>query len=473
MRTLIALSIVLAYVIFTVAILRAHRRKAAASASALASASTATAASASTSDVQHRACAGATPSSARAPWLVAFASQTGYAEQLALQTAKSLEAANIPMRVRSLEKLSMDEISRAERALFIVSTYGEGDPPDAGLAFVSTVMSRTPPLAQLGYGVLALGDRTYRNFCGFGRTLDAWLRQQSATPFFDLIEMDNADENALRHWQHQVGTLTGRDDLPEWQAPRDERWQIAQRRLLNPGSAGLPCYHIELVPLEGALPDWQAGDIAVLTPPGGGPREYSIASTPKDGALHILVRQSRRADGTPGVASSWLTQGAAPGSEVPLRIRVNSNFRSPPDSRPLILIGNGTGIAGLRSHLKVRESQARERNGATRNWLLFGERNARSDSFYAQDIERWKSSGLLSRVDLAFSRDQHERVYVQHLIPPAANMLREWVTQGAAIYVCGSAEGMASAVDEALAAVLSRDTLDQLMAERRYRRDVY
>jgi sulfite reductase (NADPH) flavoprotein alpha-component len=197
-------------------------------------------------------------------------------------------------------------------------------------------------------------------------------------------------------------------------------------------------------------------------------REYSIASLPSDGALHILVRQSRRTDGSLGLASGWLTERAAIGSEIQLRIRRNSNFHAPADARPLILIGNGTGIAGLRSHLK-----ARERAGAHRNWLIFGERNAQYDSFYREDIARWQRAGVLTRTDLAFSRDQPERIYVQHLIQRAERSVRDWVAEGAAIYVCGSAAGMSPAVEEALTAALGRDLFEQLIAERRFRRDVY
>lgn len=444
MRFLLAALIIAAYIVFTVMVLRAHRRKAGA----------------------HKSGDGA--SDQRAPLLVAHASQSGYAEQIAKQTAQALQAANIPTRVRSLADISVDELTRTERALFVVSTYGEGDPPDAGLRFVKRVMSRTPALSRLTYGVLALGDRTYHNFCGFGRGLDRWLRRHSAVPMFDRVEVDNADEAALLNWQRCIEALGGNTSATVWSGPRDERWQIAGRKHLNPGSAGHPCFHLELKPIESEKLHWAAGDIAVLTPPGTNARDYSIASMPSEGSLHILVRQSRRADGTLGVASGWLTEQAAIGSEIRLRIRPNSNFHAPEDACPIILIGNGTGIAGLRSHLKARESLP-----GSRNWLIFGERNASHDSFYGQDIERWRASGVLTRVDLAFSRDQDERIYVQHVIQRSEKEIREWVADGAVIYVCGSAAGMAAAVDEALAGALGREKLDELMAARRYRRDVY
>jgi sulfite reductase (NADPH) flavoprotein alpha-component len=466
MRFLIAAAIVAAYIAFTVAILRAHRRKA--SAAQGSAGGTATTRAATHGDGTNTGSNDSSESSSAAPLLVAYASQTGYAEQLAKQTAQSLQAANIPSRVRPLAELSIDELASTERALFVVSTYGEGDPPDAGLAFVHSVMSHTPALSRLGYGVLALGDRTYRNFCGFGRTLDGWLQRQCAVPMFDLVEVDNADEAALLHWQRHLGTLTGHDAAPVWTPPRNDRWQIANRKLLNPGSAGHPCFHIELQPADGTKVHWNAGDVAVLTPPGTNAREYSIASMPSDGSLHILVRQSRRADGTLGIASGWLTEQAALGAEIPLRIRTNANFHSPADRGPIILIGNGTGIAGLRSHLKAREGLR-----GSRNWLIFGERNAAHDSFYKDDIGRWRASGLLTRADLVFSRDQDERIYVQHVIQRSEDELRDWVAHGATIYVCGSAAGMATAVDEALAAALGREALNALLAARRYRRDVY
>jgi sulfite reductase (NADPH) flavoprotein alpha-component len=482
MRFLLAAIVIATYVVFTVAVLRAHRRKAAREMAAAHGALCAGGDPGQTSAVSSGsatssgspasgASAALTPSapsaaSPPAPMLVAYASQSGYAEQIANQTARALHAANIPSRVRSLAELSIEELSATERALFVVSTYGEGDPPDTGLSFVSSVMSRSPMLSRLAFGVLALGDRTYRNFCGFGKTLDGWLRRQCAVPMFDLVEVDNADEAALLHWQRHIGALGG--NTPVWTAPRNDRWQIAGRKLLNPGSAGHPCFHIELKPTDGTKMHWSAGDIAVLTPPGTNAREYSIASMPAEGSLHILVRQSRRADGTLGIASGWLTEAAKIGSEIPLRIRTNSNFHSPADARPVILIGNGTGIAGLRSHLKAREGV----RGA-RNWLIFGERNAAHDSFYEQDIERWRASGVLTRVDYAFSRDQDERVYVQHVVQRFGEEIREWVADGAVIYVCGSAAGMATAVDEALAAALGRDRLYELLSQRRYRRDVY
>ncbi|MET0288534.1 MAG: iron-uptake factor, partial [Pseudoxanthomonas sp.] len=135
---------------------------------------------------------------------------------------------------------------------------------------------------------------------------------------------------------------------------------------------------------------------------------------------------------------------------------------------PMILIGNGTGIAGLRSLIKDAA-----RTGHHGHWLLFGERNAAHDHFCAQDMRDWHADGHLQRLDLAFSRDQDHKVYVQHHLADAADALRAWIARGAVIHVCGSLAGMARGVDETLRQVLGEDAVDALAAEGRYRRDVY
>lgn len=420
----------------------------------------------------------------RSTTLVAFASQTGFAEQLAAQTAKSLSAVT-PVRVASLADLDATDLPGIEQALFVVSTTGEGDAPDQIAKFVRDTLNGAVALPNLRYGVLALGDREYDNFCAFGHRLDGWLRHQGATPLFDLVEVDNGDEGALRHWQHQLSVLSDSPDLPDWETPRYERWRLIERHHVNPGSTGDPCFHIALQPCDGVNPQeggantqWSAGDIAEIDPQNSTwnehaaeplpHREYSIASLPADGAIHLLVRQMHRPGGEPGLGSGWLTQHAALGGEVALRIRGNSNFHAPTDSRPLILIGNGTGIAGLRALLKARIAAAH-----SRNWLIFGERSARTDRFYAEDIEQWQQQGWIETLDRVFSRDQPERRYVQHRLLECSTQLRAWVSDGASIYVCGSLKGMAPEVDAALTRILGADIMEQLAVDGRYRRDVY
>jgi sulfite reductase (NADPH) flavoprotein alpha-component len=203
---------------------------------------------------------------ARARVLVAYASQTGFAQQLAERTADTLAQARVAVDLRSLSQLDAASLAAYARALFIASTTGEGDPPDHVLAFVHDVLGAQPSLPVLRYGVLALGDREYANFCGFGHALDLRLRHAGASPLFDLIEVDNGDPGALRHWQHHLGLLAEVSDLPDWEAPRYSRWRVAERVHLNPGSTGGPCFHLALQPMDTALPRWQAGDIAEIGP---------------------------------------------------------------------------------------------------------------------------------------------------------------------------------------------------------------
>jgi sulfite reductase (NADPH) flavoprotein alpha-component len=412
---------------------------------------------------------------APASTLIAYATQTGYAQQVALQTVQSLQAAGRDVRMTSLAELQLDDLNSVERVLFVVSTTGEGDAPDPAAMFVRNVLARSATLPALQYGLLALGDREYDNFCAFGHQLDAWLRHQGARSLFDVIEVDNGDEGALRHWQHNLALAFNAPDLPDWEMPTYERWRLTRRELMNPGSAGDPCFFIELTPLDPTALQWNAGDIAEIDPFNSHAsarrhphREYSIASIPSDGAIHLVVRQMRRPEGELGLGSGWLTQSAAVGDEIALRVRANPNFHLPTTAAPVILIGNGTGIAGLRALLKARIER-----GQRNNWLLFGERNSAHDAFFDAEIRSWQSEGWLEQVDRVYSRDQAQRRYVQNRLAECETELKDWLDRGASIYVCGSLAGMAPGVHAALATALGEDAVEALASAGRYRRDVY
>lgn len=410
-------------------------------------------------------------SSSEPPILVLFASQTGQAEAIAWQTARQLSAASMPARVMELNALDAPTLAGARRALFIASTYGEGDAPDGASVFVERTMTNSPPaLPSLRYAVLALGDRQYANFCGFGRALDEWLQAAGARREFDRIEVDNSDPAALASWQTQWGE-TPEPGIGDAATASFTQWRLVARRHLNPGSAGGPVFHLGLVPQAGAMPHWASGDlaqVAVAIDPTH-PRDYSIASVHTDGELQLLVRQEQHPDGTLGAASGLLTSTLSIGDTVALRLRAHRAFRLDGDeNRPLILIGNGTGIAGLRAHLRARAAMGRHDN-----WLVFGERQAAHDFLYREEIEAWQADGVLQRLDMVFSRDQTERFYVQHRLLQSADTLLRWLHDGAAVYVCGSLQGMASGVDAALRQIAGEALINELTASGRYRRDVY
>ncbi|MEZ5464142.1 MAG: sulfite reductase subunit alpha [Lysobacteraceae bacterium] len=457
---------------------------------------------------------------------VFWASQTGFASELAERTASSLSGTGLAADAVDLGSIEPEALRDCRRALFVVSTTGEGDPPDHALGFMAALMSSDVRLDGLSFGLLALGDREYAQFCAFGHALDRRLRELGARPLFDAVEVDNGDAGALRHWQHHLGLLSGAPELPDWAPVSYQTWTLANRRLANPGSPGGPAWHIELRRPSGVAARWEAGDIVEVGPRHAREevrsllerlsldaagivrvgeqtmpladrvaachlpmpdevagldaqalsdalqplphREYSIASLPDEGHVRLLIREMQRADGTPGLGSGWLCRHAAINEGIALRIRRNPNFHAPPDARPLLLIGNGTGIAGLRALLRARIAA-----GHRRNWLLYGERRASADDVYADDLRDWRDAGWLERCDAVFSRDGGAHRYVQDALRAAGDELRRWVEDGAAIYVCGSLEGMAPGVDAVLRETLGDERVEVMLASGHYRRDVY
>jgi sulfite reductase (NADPH) flavoprotein alpha-component len=460
------------------------------------------------------------------PVLLTFATQTGHAERIALQTAAVLQSAGVAVVLQPLVRLSVDALQRYRKVLLVASTFGDGDPPDSLRAFARQFARQTGSgLQNVHYGLLALGDRHYANFCGFGRALDHDLRGHGAQALFPMIEVSNGDAGALARWQQSLAD-TFAVQVDTWQTHQPkvapfEPWRLVRRTLLNAGSQGAPLFEIEL-----ARPDseaWKPGALVELLPRQAGPaveqflrsagldgrtlvrfdghertledalsrstlttatsaataqaladtlvplapRSYSVASIATDGCVQLLVRQVRHDDGL-GIASGWLTASAPADAAIELRLLPNPGFALVDDEVPCIFIGNGSGFAGLRAHLRERA-----RRGHGRNWLVYGERNAAHDSFCATDIAQWQAAGALERVDLVFSRDQAQRRYVQDRLREAADALRQWVAERAVIYVCGSLEGMAPGVDSALREALGEQVFDDLVAQGRYRRDVY
>lgn len=403
-----------------------------------------------------------------APWRVVHASQTGRAEQIAQQTARALQDGGIGAQVLALHDLALDELQASARLLFVVSTAGEGEAPDSAARFERQFLqARHETRLALDYGLLALGDRRYREFCAFGRRLDAWLQQAGARPRFARIEVDDGDPAAIAAWRAQVAQITGTDPGASWQEVPAVGWTLVERTQLNVGSTtGAPCFSLALQPAQPV--HWQAGDVITIELPAAAPvtRDYSIASIPSEGPLRLLVRQTRRPDGQLGIGSGWITQLALP-APLQARIRRNPEFHAPDDARPLLLVGNGTGIASLRALLAERVAA-----GRGDNWLVFGEREQAHDFHYADDLLAWQRAGLLE-LDLAFSRDAQGAHYVQDLLLARGASLRERLDRGGAVYVCGSAQGMAQGVHDALVELLGVDRVEQLRDDGRYRRDVY
>ncbi|WP_114650141.1 sulfite reductase subunit alpha [Pseudothauera hydrothermalis] len=410
--------------------------------------------------------------------LLAYASQSGQAHELARQAAADLSEAGLPTICLPLARIDLALLQASRQALFVVSTYGEGDAPDNAAVFEDRYLNSPADLSALDYGLLALGDSYYAQFCAFGRRLDAWLQRSGARPVFERIEVDRMAPVALARWQHclaSFGGLSAAKTSAALDAPL-QHWCLCSSRLLNAGSAGWPVYQVELQAVDGdgaprPLPEWEPGDLLDLFPPGEGarPRTYTIASLPASGVVQLLVREVRGDDGRPGCMSALLGSAAQIGMRFAGRLRANPGFRLGENAaRPLILIGNGTGLAGLLAHLRWRAQR-----GKRRNWLIFGERQAAFDRLCGEELDDLAARGLLAHCDRVFSRDPPAGEYVQHRLERVADTVREWVADGAAIYVCGNAVGMAPAVHETLERLLGADGLSHLVTEGRYRRDVY
>lgn len=421
--------------------------------------------------------------------LVLHASQTGQAQALAEETARRLRTAGQRVRLMPLGLADVATLQQATLALIVASTTGEGDAPDSAQPFVQACLqsATTPALPGLEVAVLALGDRRYREFCAFGHAVADGLARGGATLKFETLEVDCGEAAALARWWAQLEDLFPRagSAVPAESAESAEpvdagrtRWTLQQRRCLNPGSQGAPLFWLRFVPdvAPGApAPDWQAGDLVQVFPPDDPlrPRSYSIASLPRDGGLELLVRERRDAQGRPGAASAWLCDRLGLGQSLDLRLQAHEGFRQAGnEERALILIGNGTGIAGLRAHLKHRAQQWREQGEGAPVWLLHGERQAQHDTHFEDELQAWHRKGMLAHVDRVYSRDLPGR-HVQEQLQAEWQRLRDWLARGAAIYVCGSLQGMGQAVDRLLREQLGEAGLQALIASGRYRRDVY
>jgi sulfite reductase (NADPH) flavoprotein alpha-component len=214
------------------------------------------------------------------------------------------------------------------------------------------------------------------------------------------------------------------------------------------------------------------------------PRLYSVASSQllKSDTVDLvasIVRYDAYGRARSGVATGWMADRLPEGCQVRAYVHPQPEFRLADDGADIIMIGPGTGVAPFRGFLQERAL----RRARGRSWLFFGSRNRATDYLYGDELESWRHRGVLTRLDLAFSRDQDEKVYVQHKMLDHAKALWSWIESGAVIYVCGDAEAMAPDVHRTLqqiaceqggmAADEARTWIRELAQSGRYKRDVY
>ncbi|WP_176084714.1 molybdopterin-dependent oxidoreductase [Martelella sp. HB161492] len=526
---------------------------------------------------------------------ISFASQTGTAEALASELAEGLRAAGRQIKLLSLDDLSLEALSASRRLIVIASTFGDGDPPDNASGFWADLMGgNAPDLSALTYQVIALGDSTYGQFCGFGTKLDARLAALGGKCVKPVEKCDaGEEERAAAAAEHAASALSERGartvSAVEKKAPRRARRQLIKtqltlnRLLSKPGSAkevrqfgfscggdlsyeagdalgvvprNCPALVAETISALGLDPEiavptplgettltaalgrtyeiarpspeflsWWAercGDAALRSMLGADDqtardkwlwgrqvadivsafpaqvdaaefvahlkplshRLYSIASSPKahPDMVHLTVSVLRHAHhGNPrkGVASTFMADRADTDA-VEVFVQKQAHFRPPADpDRGAIMVGPGTGIAPFRAFLQDR--QASDARGG--NWLFFGEQNREGGFYYEDEMQAWLKSGHLNRIETAFSRDQAEKVYVQHRMLENGADVWAWLQDGAHFYVCGDAGRMARDVEQALLSIAAthggldgdraKAWLLQLTKEKRYARDVY
>ncbi len=536
---------------------------------------------------------------------VLYGSQTGNSEGLAKKTAQHLEDKGFQVTLSSMSDFKPNNLKKINNLLVIVSTHGEGDPPDNALSFHEYVHGRrAPKLDHLSFSVLSLGDSSYEFFCQTGKEFDERFKELGGTRLFDRVDCDLDYDEPFSEWLQGVASSLSEGEavsipqesagvnnqaVSEYSRTNPFYAEVLENINLNGRGSNKETRHLELS-LEGsglvyepgdslgiyptnnpALVDeliqtcgWNAeesvtvhknGDtlplkealtshfeITVLTKPllqkiaaltkseslhalleegneeklkeyiagrdlvdaarDFGPFEgtaadftsilrkiparlYSIASSLKanDEEVHLTigaVRYDAHGRERQGVCSILCAERLQPGDTLPVYIQHNQNFKLPQDpDAPIIMVGPGTGIAPFRSFMQEREEMGA--NG--KSWLFFGDQHFVTDFLYQTEWQKWLKDGVLTKMDVAFSRDTEEKVYVQHQMKKQSTELFEWLEQGAYVYICGDEKHMAHDVHNTLLSIIQEEGamskekaesyLANLQQQKRYQRDVY
>lgn len=535
---------------------------------------------------------------------VLYGTQTGNAEELAETFTTELEASGLTTKAIAMNDFKPRDLKKLTHVLIIISTHGEGDPPDNAIGFFDFIFgNRAPKLDHLEYSVLALGDSSYEQFCLTGKQLDERFEALGAKRIAKRIDCDlDFDEPAAGWFESVKPSLIEEDNDDTASAPISSgaskvtslysrtnpfTAEVLENINLNGRGSNKETRHVELLIEDANLKfdpgdslgvytendetlvnelityfNWQAEDnltikddvytvkdalteyyeITVLTKPllqkfhDSFPYEelaslldeankmalkdyienhdlldlvqliglsdvscesvtsllrkiptrlYSIASSyhANPDEVHITVGAVRYQAGgrlRQGVCSTQIADRVKPGDTLKIYVHKNQNFRLPADDQtPIIMIGPGTGIAPFRSFMEERA----ELDAQGKAWLFFGDQHYVTDFLYQVEWQQWLKDGYLTNVDVAFSRDQEEKVYVQHQMLAKKAEFYEWLQAGAVIYVCGDEKSMAKDVHETIIQIVEEEgglvneeakqyVLD-LQQNKRYQRDVY
>ncbi|RAP75868.1 assimilatory sulfite reductase (NADPH) flavoprotein subunit [Paenibacillus montanisoli] len=540
---------------------------------------------------------------------VLFGSQTGNSHKLAKKLAGKLQDQGLQVTTLSMIDFKPNTLKKVENLLILVSTHGEGDPPDNAISFYEYLHSkRAPQLSGMSFSVLALGDTSYEFFCKTGKDFDQRLEELGAKRIAPRVDCDVDFDDASEQWFSSVLASLGQAaatapsatavlDSPgagigqptEYSRANPFQAAVLENLNLNGRGSDRETRHLE-ISLEDSGIQYEPGDsigiypqnhprlvdelieamgwqqdepvslpkstepctlkealtshyeitvlsaaliekIAAIAPNSGlqhllsagneqelrayckgrdlldlaqdydlngidagaftaqlrklPPRLYSISSSAKayPEEVHLTVRKVHYENAGRvryGVCSTFVSERLEPGQNLPIFVQDNPNFKltSNPDT-PIIMIGPGTGVAPFRAFLGEREELGAE--GKT--WLFYGDQHFATDFLYQVEWQRWLKEGVLTRMDVAFSRDTDQKVYVQHRMLENSKELYQWLEEGAVVYICGDEKKMAHDVHAALLTILKQEGglseedaaayLSKMQQEKRYQRDVY
>ncbi len=459
------------------------------------------------------ALSGGAPAADKPNVQIYYATETGNSKALTLQLMKAVKGAGFKVKNAAVNRVKPEDIKTDAIHIFLASTHGEGDPPETAVKFFELMKGAKDGLLDgLDYAVLGLGDKSYEIFCGAATDLDKELVRLGGKPFQDiaLFDVDYAAHTPkwIESTVESLNKLAG-DNAPAPAAAglvslgSDEpvvrtgkgysrlepvKGKVTHIVNLNDIDSNKETYHIEIEYDDEIVYD--CGDAAGIILPkevagdDETPRLYSIASSPSahEGEVHLTVALAsyKKDDGTLGygLCSKFLAD-LKEGDEIEFYISQNQLFNLPADDTDIIMIGPGTGIAPFRSFVYERI----ERGSEGRNWLFFGDQHAHCDFLYQAEWQEHVATEGLHRIDLAFSRDQDHKIYVQDRMKQRGKDIVEWLDGGATIYVCGSKDPMSKDVDKALIDILAEhkgipaeaaeDALADLLEQDRYLKDVY
>jgi sulfite reductase (NADPH) flavoprotein alpha-component len=429
---------------------------------------------------------------------IIYGTETGTSKNIALELATKARAAGFKAKQQDAAAYRLANIVKEKHLYIIMATHGEGEPPANSLELFAHIETLKPDsLKGLTYSVLALGDSSYPLYCKAGVDLDQKLATLGAKRLVDVALADVDFEEIAEKWQNEVlqalassqnvaiaNVTPAKKSSKGYNRKNPLKGQIIANVNLNDKGSNKETHHIELA-LEDGL-TYEAGDALGVLLIGENkdltPRLYSIASSQNsfDGEAHLtvgVVRYEENGVQKEGICSSYLAS-LKEGDEIDLYIHRNSQFRLPAEDKPIIMVGSGTGIAPFRGFLQEREA-----SGASgKNWLFFGEQHAQSDFFYQIEWQDYLKGGLLTKMTVAFSRDQKDKVYVQDRVAQNAKEIYQWLEEGASFYICGG-EAMGNSVKEALLAAIkvegrksSEETdayFKALIADDRFKTDLY